>query len=205
MKINVINIKKHVVQELDASFLKIEKVRYDLIMQVISWQLSKKRVAIASTKSVSSIVGSTRKIYSQKGTGNARHGSLKRNIFRGGADSFAPKSNRVYKYSLNKKLRKLALKHSICHKLYNKNLFIYDNFKSLSHKTSYFLQNYRSMLSAKTLIVDSVFDNNFSLSCRNISRVNTLNINGINVYDIMNNSNICFSLRSFIVFKGGVS
>jgi len=70
--------------------LNIESIRYDLIYHVIMWQLSYKRKTLSHVKEKSDVKKSTRKIYKQKGTGKARHGSLKANLMRGGGIAFGP-------------------------------------------------------------------------------------------------------------------
>jgi large subunit ribosomal protein L4 len=105
MNTNVLDNKNNVVSEYDLSFLYVEKIKSNLIKDVILWQRSKQRMPIANVKSVSEVSGSTRKIYNQKGTGRARHGSKRRNLFVGGAKAFGPSSKVNHMYSLNKKLK----------------------------------------------------------------------------------------------------
>ena len=109
MKLEVKNIKGEVLKEVDVSAFNIENIRHDLIHQIVVWQLAKRREVISNVKKVSDVKGSTRKIYRQKGTGRARHGSLKRNLFRGGGITFGPTKEKRYDYKLNKKVRKLCL------------------------------------------------------------------------------------------------
>ena len=207
MKINLLNNKNNniAISHFDVTFLKIITIRYDIISKVILWQKSNRRSIIACTKSVSDISYSNRKIYSQKGTGNARHGSRKRNIFRGGAISFGPKSNKKYSYSLNKKMKRLALKHSIYSKLSNGTLLVYNKLFSSSKKTVDFLKIYNFVKNNKTIFIDLNFDMYFYLSCRNVPNVFLMDIRGINVYDILNSDILCFSFTSFCLLESRLS
>src|SRR5499425_3618047 len=87
-------------------------VRQDILARVVNWQLAKRRAGTHKTKGISDIAGTTKKPYSQKGTGNARQGSLRSPQFRGGATIFGPVP-RSHAHDLPKKVRKLALKNAL--------------------------------------------------------------------------------------------
>lgn len=201
MNINVLNSENNIVGNFDLSFLNVKVLRKDIIRRVILWQRSVNRVSIASTKSVSEISGSTKKLYRQKGSGRARHGARRRNIFVGGAIAFGPKLEKKYSFFLNKKLRKLALRYSILLMAQSKNLLIYNNLTLATNKTNYFIKTYSFIKRRKILFVDETFEKNFYLSCRNIPNVNMLVTSGINSYDIVASDKICFSMGSLIKLK----
>src|SRR5215469_2284106 len=117
MKLPVKNLANEAVGEieLDDAIFGVP-VRQDLIARAIHWQLAKRRAGTHKTKGISEISGTTKKPYKQKGTGNARQGSLRSPQFRGGAVIFGPVV-RSHAHDLNKKVRKLALKTAISAKL----------------------------------------------------------------------------------------
>jgi large subunit ribosomal protein L4 len=196
MNTNVLDNKNNVVSEYDLSFLYVEKIKSNLIKDVILWQRSKQRMPIANVKSVSEVSGSTRKIYNQKGTGRARHGSKRRNLFVGGAKAFGPSSKVNHMYSLNKKLKKLALKHSLFFKIINDDFLVYNSLDVTTHKTCDFLKTYTIAKDYNILFIDLNFQKDFLLSCRNVHNINTIHVHGLNVYDIVLSQKICISLKA---------
>lgn len=199
MKLDVLNSQNKVTAQ--THIPDIKDIRYDLIMDVVLWQRSKRRSAIANTKSVSEISGSTRKIYRQKGTGSARHGSIKRNIFRGGAPSFGPSSAINYTYSINKRVRLLALQNVVSLRIKNNDLLIYEQLVSDTIRTADFINLYSFVKCSTVLFVSANFTRNFILSSRNLSKVSTLHLSGLNVYDILSSDKVCFSCSAFIEMK----
>ena len=165
-------------------FKDIGKIRYDLIHQVIVWQSSKKRDPIAHTKQISDVQGSTRKIYKQKGTGGARHGSNRRVQFRGGAVVFGPTNQRNFEGKVNKKQKKLALKHAFAHMLLKKLVLGFDSLSVQTHKTKGFLESYKTIKEKKSLFIDDTFEKNFLLASQNIPNLKTVVSSGLNVRDI---------------------
>lgn len=164
------------------------KIRSDIMHKIVHWQLAKRRSGTHSVKEIATISGSTRKIYAQKGTGQARHGSRKMNIFRGGAVIFGPVT-RSHGYSLNKKLKVKGLQSAIAQKISTNSLIIAENFKIKSHKTSNFINIMKKHELNSVLFVDIDIDdsnNNMVLACRNLrSFVMMLPFAAINVYDII--------------------
>ncbi len=102
------------------------KVNYSLLHDVLRWQSAKKRLGTRKTKGISDIKATTRKPYKQKGTGRARHGSLCSPQFRGGAVIFGPVV-RSHAFSINKKVRSLALKMALSIKVRSNRLFIVED------------------------------------------------------------------------------
>ena len=135
MKIDVVNIeaKKAGNIELNPEIFGLQP-RVDILSRVIEWQLSKRRSGNHKTKEVGDVKGSTKKIYRQKGTGNARHGSKRQVQFRGGCVAFGPVV-RSHAYSLPKKVRKLGLKIALSAKAQAGELLVVDSFKVESGKT----------------------------------------------------------------------
>ena len=97
------------------------KVNNRLLKYVVDWQLNRSKKRIAKTKQRNEVVGSTRKIYAQKGTGGARHSSRKAPIFVGGGIAHGPKGDNYKTKRINKKIRRLALAQTISKKITTKN------------------------------------------------------------------------------------
>ena len=119
MKIKLLNLDntKSETIEISDKILK-QKINYKLIKSVIDWQLNHLKPRTAKTKQKNEIKGSTKKIVPQKGSGGARHASRKAPIFVGGGVAHGPKRSSVYKVKkINKKVRKLALAHTLSKKI----------------------------------------------------------------------------------------
>ena len=114
------------------------KVNYKLLKYVIDWQLNHAKKRVAKTKQRNEIIGSTKKIYAQKGTGGARHASRKAPLFVGGGVAHGPKGDNYKVKKINKKMRKLALAQTISKKSSNKELYIIEDVKKLIKKTKIF-------------------------------------------------------------------
>ena len=114
------------------------KVNNRLLKYVVDWQLNRSKKRIAKTKQRNEVIGSTRKIYAQKGTGGARHSSRKAPIFVGGGIAHGPKGDNYKTKRINKKIRKLALAQTISKKNINKELYIFEDVKKQINKTKIF-------------------------------------------------------------------
>tara|TARA_Y100000816_G_scaffold289328_1_gene275582 strand:- start:713 stop:1339 length:627 start_codon:yes stop_codon:yes gene_type:complete len=153
--------------------------------------LANKRQGNSKVKGRSEIVGSTRKIKKQKGTGTARAGSIKSPLFRGGGQIFGPQP-REYKNKVNKKLKNLARKSALSYKIKDKSLVILEKFNVKVPKTKEFagiLSNF-SILNKKSLFFLNDDNNNIVLSSNNIKNTSVKNINEINTYDIIHADNV---------------
>lgn len=170
--------------ELDQSIFGLP-TRVDILSRVIEWQLSKRRAGTHKTKTVTEIAGSGKKIYRQKGTGNARHASKRQIQFRGGAKAFGPVV-RSHEYALPKKVRKLGLKIALSSKVLSGDLIIVDNCNLASPKTKDFLNTVNKLNAQNSLFVDAAMVNeNLALAAGNLFGVDVLPQIGANVYDIM--------------------
>jgi len=124
-------------------------------------------------------------MYRQKGTGSARHGSARVNLFRGGGRSFGP-TPRSHEHGLPKKVRALALKHALSAKAKDGGIVILDKATVGNAKTKALSEHFGKLEIVNALIVDGAqVDANFRLAVRNIPDVDVLPIQGINVYDIL--------------------
>ena len=163
--------------------------RSDILHRVVQWQLAKRRLGCHKTKERNEVSGSTRKIYRQKGTGGARHGSIKAPIFVGGGTAFGPQV-RDHSHSLNKKIRLLGLKVALSLKCAQKSVIFLDSAKLDSYKTSA-LQGKLNDLGVKSaLIVDADLDQNLISAAGNIHNIDVLPVVGLNVYDILKHETV---------------
>jgi len=159
--------------------------RADLIQRVVVWQLAKRRAGTHAVKQRADIWRTGKKMYKQKGTGGARHGSQRANLFRGGGRSFGPVV-RSHEIGLPKKVRVLALKHALSAKAKDGGIVILETAKVTQAKTKALKNRFAELGLANALIIDGAeIDNGFRLATRNIPNIDVLPVQGINVYDIL--------------------
>jgi len=157
--------------------------REDIITRVVTWQLAKRRSGNHKVKVRSEVSGSTRKIYKQKGTGSARHGSRRGAQFRKGGIIFGPVV-RSHEYDLPKKVRKLGLRMALSAKAQAGNLIIIDNLNAEFPKINTALPaTFHS--SSVLFVANDAVDVNFARSISNIVGLDIMPQIGANVYDIM--------------------
>ncbi len=160
--------------------------------------LANQRQGTHSSKEVSMLSGSTRKIKRQKGTGTARAGSIKSGLFRGGARIFGPQP-RDYRFKLNKKLKRLARKSALSYKAKDSNIVLVENFNFETVKTknySEFLKSFE-LTDKKTLLVIGQNNENIYLSARNLKNAKVVHASSLNTYDILKANNLIISEDSF--------
>jgi large subunit ribosomal protein L4 len=159
--------------------------RKDIIQRCIVWQLAKRRAGTHKVKDRAEIARTTKKMYKQKGTGGARHGSQKANLFRGGGRSFGPVV-RSHAIELPKKVRVLALKHALSAKARDGGILVIENEQLEAGKTKVLKGSLERLGVANALIVGGAeIDGGFYLASRNIPNIDVLPVQGINVYDIL--------------------
>jgi large subunit ribosomal protein L4 len=160
-------------------------VRRDILARCVNWQLAKRRSGNHKTKEIGDISGTTKKPYSQKGTGRARQGSLRSPQFRGGATIFGPVV-RDHAHDLNKKVRKLALKTALSAKQKEGKLIVWNGTAGASGKTKEIAAKLKMLDIKSLLVIDGpTVDEKFALAARNIPNVDVLPQQGANVYDIL--------------------
>ena len=173
------------------------KVNNRLLKYVIDWQLNHSKKRVAKTKQRNEVIGSTRKIYAQKGTGGARHSSRKAPLFVGGGVAHGPKGDNYKIKKINKKIRKIALAQTISKKKYNNELFIFDDVKKEIKKTKIFNTFLNKNNITNVLIIsDKETEKNISKSVRNLPDVKLINDLGTNVYDLVKYKNVLFTISS---------
>ncbi|WP_428488855.1 50S ribosomal protein L4 [Rhodopila sp.] len=158
--------------------------RKDIMARVVHWQLSKRRSGNHKVKGMAEVSGTTKKPYKQKGTGNARQGSLRSPQFRTGGIVHGPVV-RSHEYSLNKKVRRLGLISALSQKLAENKLVVLDAATSVP-KTAELARKIKALGWKSALIIDAAVDQDFLRASRNIHRLDVLPTVGANVYDILN-------------------
>jgi len=185
VKAKVLNLDNKAAGEVD---LKDEiyglEPRPDLIQRVVVWQLAKRRAGTHKVLTRGEINRTKKKVYKQKGTGQARHGARSAPLYVGGAKAMGPVQH-SHEFDLPKKVRSLGLRHALSSKARGGNIVVIDEAKSSAIKTADLARRFGEMGVANALVVDGEFDRNFHLSARNLSHVSLLPARGLNVYDIM--------------------
>ena len=167
--------------------------RADLLQRCVRWQLAKRQTGTHAVKNRSDVNRTTKKIYRQKGTGNARHGAASAPQFRGGGRAFGPQV-RSHAHDLPKKVRALALKHALSAKAKDASLIIVDDVKLAEPKTKALRDTFGKLGVASALVISgSEVDDNFGRAARNIPHIDVLPVQGINVYDILRREKLVLS------------
>lgn len=187
MKQEVVNLQNKKVGdiELPLSIFK-QPVRVDILSRVVEWQLAKRRSGTHKTKEIAEISGTTKKMYRQKGTGGARHGSKRAPQFRGGSVIFGPVV-RSHAYHLPKKVRQLGLKSVLSSKLESGDIIIVDSFEINKPKTKD-LKAILAKFGTENMLLIDVDTNrltNTALAAGNVMGFDVLPQIGANVYDIL--------------------
>lgn len=170
--------------ELDDAIFGLEP-RADILHRMVRWQLAKRQAGTHKVKNRSEIARTTKKVYRQKGTGNARHGSARVGQFRGGGRAFGPLV-RSHAHDLPKKVRALALRHALSSKARTDALVVVDEIVASEPKTKALKERLGKLALTNALIIGGAeLDANFKLASRAIPDIDVLPIQGINVYDIL--------------------
>ena len=159
-------------------------VKEHLLWEMVVAQLAGRRRGTASTKARWEVKGSTRKIYRQKGTGRARHGSIRASTFVGGGCAFGPKP-RSYEKMPPKKVRRSALRSALSLRVGEKKVVVLQDFDLKEIKTKKVSEILVKLGIERGLIVDEKSNANLQKSVRNLPRAKFLAVEGLNVYDIL--------------------
>lgn len=167
--------------------------RQDLIHRMVRYQLAKRRAGTHDVKNRSEISATTKKMYRQKGTGNARHSTKKAPQFRGGGRAFGP-TPRDHSHDLPKKVRAMALKHALSAKQASEQIVVIDDLAVKNAKTSALRAQLSKLGLENALFIGGAeLDRNFALAARNVPHVDVLPVQGINVYDILRREKLVLS------------
>lgn len=182
--------------DLDEALFGLEP-RADILHRVVRWQRAKAQAGTHSTLGKSDVSYSTKKIYRQKGTGGARHGSKKAPIFRHGGVYKGPQP-RSHAHDLPKKFRALGLRHALSAKAKAGELIIVDTLAMAEAKTSQLAKVAKELGWKRVLIIDGAdLNENFVMAARNIETIDVLPSIGANVYDILKRDQL-------VITKAGV-
>jgi large subunit ribosomal protein L4 len=159
--------------------------RTDIIHRCVVWQLAKRQRGTHEVKNRADIHRTGKKMYRQKGTGSARHGSARVNLFRGGGRSFGPHT-RSHEIGLPKKVRALALKHALSAKAKDDGIIVIEALSVIEAKTKALTKHFEKLGLSNALIIDGAeLEANVRAAARNIPNIDVLPVAGINVYDVM--------------------
>jgi large subunit ribosomal protein L4 len=171
--------------ELSDAVFGITDIRGDLLARYVNWQLAKRRAGTHKVQTRNENSRTGKKMYKQKGTGGARHGSRRAPQFVGGSRAFGPVV-RSHGFSLPKKVRALALRHALSSKAKAGALVVVDTVSVKEPKTAKLREQFGKLGWTKTLIIGGPeVDTNFGLAARNIPHIDVLPNAGLNVYDIL--------------------
>ena len=159
--------------------------RTDLIQRCVVWQLAKRQRGTHEVKNRAEINRTGKKMYRQKGTGSARHGSARVNLFRGGGRSFGPHT-RSHAIALPKKVRALALKHALSAKAKDDRIVVIEALSVKEAKTKALSSQFAKLGLFNALIIDSAeVADDVRMAARNLPNIDVLPVAGINVYDVL--------------------
>ncbi|KAB0676634.1 50S ribosomal protein L4 [Aureimonas leprariae] len=167
--------------------------REDILQRMVRWQLSKRQAGTHQALGRAEIARTGAKLYKQKGTGRARHGSARAPQFRGGGKAHGPVS-RSHAHDLPKKVRALALRHALSAKAKSDSLIVIDDLVATEAKTKAVAKSFAGLgLENALLIGGPQLDEGFSRSARNLANIDVLPVQGINVYDILRRRTLVLS------------
>ena len=172
-----------------------------IIKDVVVSYRSSLRQGTHKAKGRSEVKGSRKKLFRQKGTGNARAGSLQSPLRRHGGVAFGPVP-RDHTVHVNKKVRKKALASVIAAKLQNGQLLVVDSLKLEDHKTKNFVKILGRFKIEKAVFVYSEEDGNFALASRNLPNVKSVHSCGLNVYDVLNSQHLVMTKDALLDIEG---
>jgi len=184
------------------------KMNNDLLHQVVVSQMANRRKVIAHTKDRGEVSGGGKKPWRQKGTGRARHGSIRSPIWRGGGVTFGPRKEKVFKKKIPKKMKRKALFMALSDKFNNNLLMVLDQLKLEKTKTKFLaelIKNWTSLRkkskNGSTLIILPSYDKNIILSARNISGVDTIWAGNLNALDVLSYKYLVVTKESIKTIK----
>lgn len=176
-------------------------VNKQAVAQAVRVYLANQRSGMASTKTRGEVEGSTRKIYRQKGTGRARHGSIRAPIFVGGGIVFGPKP-RDYGLDIPKKMKRVALSSVLTEKYQEGNMYCIDGLSKLKPKTKFIAKILNTLkILRPILLITSKDQKTVVRSARNISGITPLTVNALHPYAIISSKSVIFTKDALRVLK----
>lgn len=190
LDIHTLDAKKNGSIELDDAVFGIKDVRADILQRMVKYQLAKRRAGTHKTLSRGEVARSHSKLYKQKGTGQARHGSANAPIFRGGGHAHN-RLPRDYSHDLPKKVRVMALRHALSARANAGDLVVLEAAALKEGKTSALSKRLAKLkLDNALIIAGAAVDEGFARAARNIPNLDVLPNAGLNVYDILRRSKL---------------
>jgi len=185
MKLPVVKLdaKKAGDIEVSDAVFGISEIRPDILQRMVRYQLSKRQAGTHSTQNRDDVSVTTKKLYNQKGTGGARHGSRNAPIFVGGGVAHGPHPH-SHAHGLPKKVRVLALKHALSSKVKDEALIVVDALEG--EKTKDVVAQLKALGISNALVIGGEkLNEKFAKAARNIPNIDVLPLAGLNVYDIL--------------------
>lgn len=204
MELKVVDIKGKEtgkIVQLDDSIFSVEPNNHAIYLDVKQY-MANSRQGTHKAKERWEVIGSTKKLHRQKGTGGARIGDIKSPLLRGGGRVFGPKP-RDYSFKLNKKVKVLARKSALTEKASSKSIIVVEDFSFESPKTKNMvdLQKNLNISNKKSLLVLSDKNNNIYLSSRNLQECKVATVSEITTYDIVNAKVLLLTESSVDILK----
>ena len=195
--------KKVSERELDEAVFNTDIKGY-LIHDMVRYQLAARRGGNACTKNRSAVAGGGKKLYRQKGTGNARQGTNRAPHFVGGGAAFGPQP-RDYSFKLNRKVKKAALRCALSARYKEEKIAVLDRFDLENIGTKGFIEVLKRFELENVLIVLDGENPNVELSARNVPHVKVLRVDGVNVYDVMKHKNLVLTEGAVAQLEGALA
>jgi large subunit ribosomal protein L4 len=185
MKLPVVKLDSKTAGDIEVSdaIFGIAEIRSDILQRMVRYQLSKRQAGTHSTQNRDDVSVTTKKLYRQKGTGGARHGSRNAPIFVGGGVAHGPHPH-SHAHGLPKKVRALAMKHALSSKVKDEAIIILDALSG--EKTKDVVAQLKALGISNALVIGGEkLDEKFAKAARNIPNIDVLPLAGLNVYDIL--------------------
>jgi large subunit ribosomal protein L4 len=179
------------------------KINSTLMTQAVKVYLSNQRQGPAQTKLRKEIKVTKKKVWRQKGTGKARHGSRNAPIFVGGAKAHGPKSNQNFKLTMSKKMKKLSLFSALTSQLKEKNIICLTGLEKLEPKTKLFDQVFQKLTKkpTKLTLIISTDTQKLTRPTKNLPYLTTLNAKGLTTYQVLNTKKLIFTKDAIKTFE----
>jgi large subunit ribosomal protein L4 len=199
---DIVNMRREKVGSIDLSDEVFgAEVRAHLFYEVVKAQLASKRQGTQCAKNRSAVSGSTKKLYKQKGTGRARHGSLRAPVFVGGGRAHPPRP-RDWSYQPPRRMRALALRSALSRFGKEGRLLVVDRFELAEIKTKALVDALATLKAeSRTLVVDSPDNEKLRLSIRNCRDHRFLPPEGVNVYDLLRHDTLILSKEAAVALE----
>ena len=171
-----------------------QKVRLDILSDIVRWQRAKKRQGSHNVKTRGDVRGGGAKPFRQKGTGRARQGSIRSPLLRGGGVAHGPHP-KDYSTKISAKVRKFGIKSALSHVYAQKSLFVVEDMVSKEGKTKELCQRFKKFGLEKALLVDQEKDVGFARACRDLPHHQLSLVRGLNVFDLLKYKQVVFSKK----------